>query len=142
MPTRNRKESRYYKKYRKILEPGTCQFCDLTAEHEQVVESTTFFWIAENIFPYSTWDDQRVAKHLLLIPKKHTETLSDLTTEEASEFVEMLGTYEAQGYNVYARAPQSEIKTVPHQHTHLIKPKGKRLKAMVYVKKPYVRLVR
>lgn len=142
MPTRNRRESNYYKKYRGILPTGTCQFCDLTADKGEVVQVTEYFWIITNMFPYTSWDDQRVEDHLMIIPKKHTETLSDLTPEEANEYVHLLGSYEARGYNVYARAPQSTIKTVPHQHTHLIKPKGKRIKAMIYVDKPYVRFIR
>ena len=78
----------------------------------------------------------------MVIPKKHIDSLNDLTTDEAVEFVGLIGSYESRGYNVWARAPQSVIKSVVHQHTHLIKPGTKKKRFVLYNKKPYIRLTR
>jgi len=142
MPYRNRRQTKPYKKYIKTLGPGQCQFCEITSESEQFVEQTASFEVVRNIFPYTMWDEQGVSDHLLLLPKKHTDTLSDLTPEEAQEFVKLMSRYENKGYNVYARAPGSHIKSVYHQHTHLIKSDHRRLKTLFYFGRSHIRFMR
>ena len=78
----------------------------------------------------------------MIVPKKHTDTLSDLTRDEAVEYVDLLGSYESKGYNVWARAAQSTIKSVVHQHTHLIKSAGKAHRFIFFIRKPYLRLIK
>jgi diadenosine tetraphosphate (Ap4A) HIT family hydrolase len=78
----------------------------------------------------------------MIVPLKHTNTLSDLTADESIEFVGLLASYESKGFNVYARAPHSTMKTVEHQHTHLIKPSTKKTKLLLYIRKPYIRLIK
>ena len=116
-----------------------CVFCNLDEKNEQFVSETKYFKIVRNIFGYSLWDSQRVADHLMIVPKKHTDSLNDLPKEAAVEFVGLLGQYEAKHYNVYARASSSVMKTVVHQHTHLIKPSGKPRKLVFLWRKPYIR---
>jgi diadenosine tetraphosphate (Ap4A) HIT family hydrolase len=78
----------------------------------------------------------------MVIPKKHTDTLADLSEREALEYVKLISSYEANGYNVYARAPSSKTKSIVHQHTHLIKPDEKSIKFLMYIKTPHVRIVK
>ena len=40
------------------------------------------------------------------------------------QYVDLIEEYEQIGYNIYARAPASVIKSIQHQHTHLIKTAG------------------
>jgi diadenosine tetraphosphate (Ap4A) HIT family hydrolase len=137
---RSRKESRTYGKYRKKLHPEACDFCDVQAGDPQFISETANFKVIRNIFPYSMWDGQRVADHLMVLPRQHTDTLQDLTPRQAQEFVQLISAYEGKGYNVYARAPTSRIKTVVHQHTHLIKPSGPVRKLVFMIRRPYMRI--
>lgn len=138
--TRSRKEVETYRKYMKsVPKSEKCVFCAIDKNTNQLVEETGYFKIVRNIFGYSLWDSQRVADHLMIVPKKHTDSLNDLPKDAAVEFVNLLGQYEAKHYNVYARAPSSIMKTVIHHHTHLIKPAGKPKRLVFLWRKPYIR---
>lgn len=139
--TRSRKEFSTYKKHIKALGPDdACQFCEINESSDQLVSMTDNFKVIRNIFGYSIWDSQKVADHLMIIPVQHTDTLADISAAASKEFLETISTYEQNGYNIYARAPVSNMKSVVHQHTHLIKLGGKRVRAFVHVKKPYIRI--
>lgn len=139
--TRSRKQSLKYDAYRARLDDSHCQFCTIKAGDTQLVAETAHFKVVHNLFPYSFWDSQRVVDHLMILPKQHTDTLKDLTPNEAAEFVQLMSDYENQGYNVYARAPSSSVKTVVHQHTHLIKTAGGLRRLVFMLRRPYVRIV-
>jgi diadenosine tetraphosphate (Ap4A) HIT family hydrolase len=131
-----------YNRYRKKSKVVGCEFCKIGQGSQQLVAQHKYFNVIKNIFPYSLWDNQKVADHLMIVPKKHTDTLADLTAAEASEYVKLLAEYEKNHYNVYARAPSSSIKTISHQHTHLIKPQGGARKFVFLLRKPfYIRFV-
>lgn len=115
-----------------------CQFCELTAASDEVVSMHKHFKIIKNIFPYDNWDARDVYDHLMITPVVHTESLSTLGDEAAIEFVKLVSSYEKQGYDVYARSPMSTLKSVPHQHTHLIKTGGKKHKGVLHLQKPYI----
>ncbi len=130
--TRSRKDHRRYKRYQQNRGAGgDCIFCEMNENTEQILEQTEHFKIIRNIFAYSRWDEQSVTDHLLVAPKQHTDTLKDLTPLESQEFVRIITDYEDQGYNIYARAPGSNMKSIVHQHTHLIKTAGKLKKSVV-----------
>lgn len=138
---RTRKEEKVYRKYRKkIKASGECQFCKIAEGHDQFIKETGSFVVIRNRFPYSIWDSQRVTDHLMVVPKRHTDTLSDITPDQASEYLHLIGSYERKGYDVFARHPGSKIKSVFHQHTHLIHTDGKILKTLLYKKKPFIRI--
>lgn len=139
--TRSRKEVKTYNKHMKsVPKSSSCVFCAIDGNTDQLVAETKYFKIVRNIFGYSLWDSQKVADHLMVVPKQHTDSLNKLSKEAAVEFVSILGEYESKQYNVYARAPASIMKTVIHQHTHLIKPSGKPRKLVFLWRKPYIRL--
>ena len=140
--TRSRKQVKDYRKHRKnTTKPDGCAFCLIDIKSSQFISETMHFKIIRNIFGYSLWDSQRVDDHLMIVPKVHTDNLSKLPEKAAIEFVKILGEYEAKHYNVYARAPASVMKTVVHQHTHLIKPSGKPRRFIFFLRKPYVRFI-
>lgn len=141
--TRSRKQVKIYTNHRKhVKKQGIeCEFCEITSKSNQFIKDREYFKLIRNIFPYTVWDDQVVSDHLLLVPKMHTDTLSEVPEKAAKEFISILSAYESEGYNILARAPDSGMKSVPHQHTHLIKLKKQRIKLLFFIRKPYIRLI-
>ena len=130
-----------YDRYRKNLPAdASCIFCEIKAGDNQFITETEHFKLIYNTFPYSYWDNNKVDEHLMIVPKQHTDTLKDLSFIESREYIEQISKYENLGYNIYARTPGSNTKSIIHQHTHLIKsiPKPKKtlgLKAKLRFKK-------
>ncbi len=119
---RSRKDAIAYKKYLASLRPEDgCQFCSMTREDSQYVAETDHFFIIRNLFPYSSWDNQTVAEHLMIIPRRHVTTLKQLSFAASKEYVDTISDYEHGGYSIYSRSPGSHSRSVAHQHTHLIK---------------------
>jgi len=138
MPRKRSTELRYNThRKRNSHSDDVCDFCNFTVELKQIVAETKHFWISDNIFPYDLWDDHEVAEHLIVVPKQHTESIQTFGTEQKTEFVDILGAYETDGYSIYARAPSNKSKTVPHQHTHLIKLQGTAKRIRIHTVKPY-----
>lgn len=140
--TRSRKEQIQYKKYLKTVNKDVCVFCDIKKGSDQLISTTKYFKVIINIFPYSVWDGQKVADHLMVTPKKHTDSLKNMPDSQKVEYVNLIEAYEKEGYNIYARAPVSKMKSIVHQHTHLIKTEGAHKKLIVLSTKPYVRIVK
>ena len=78
-----------------------------------------------------------VTDHLMIIPKRHVDSMSDLSKEEKLDLINLMADYEAKGYNVYSREKESNMKSVVHQHTHLIKTKNNKAHFVLYFRKPY-----
>lgn len=140
MPSRSYKAEIHYRSKRKNTKkiPG-CHFCNFdhdTKKHE-VVKVYDNFWLVKNIFPYDIWDDQGVEHHMLIVPKRHINSIGDMNEAEMLEYVEIVGLYDLEGYSVYARSSHNVVKSVVHQHTHLLKLDSKEISFMVYNKKPY-----
>ncbi len=120
-----------------------CPFCSINQYSPQFIEETSMFQVIRNIAPYSIWDGQGVSDHLMIIPKWHTEKLGDLDGDAASEFLKLVDKYEERGYSLFARAPLSKMKSVIHQHTHLILSNSKHKNFILYFRKPfYLRISR
>lgn len=113
-----------------------CPFCDAQSKKESIAE-TKHTRIVKNRVSYDLWELRQVTDHLLLLPKRHVLSFSALTKEEKLDVITTIGEYEDRGYNVYARAPTNAQRSVPHQHTHLIKTEGPQGKFMLFIKKPY-----
>jgi hypothetical protein len=78
----------------------------------------------------------------MLVPHEHTDTIASLSEAARLEFVQQISAYEENGYHVYARATKSQTKSIPHQHTHLIKCVGRPTKMAFYILKPYINFQR
>lgn len=141
MPTRtNAARKAYINHLRKLPKDLKCEFCLFDASYPQFIKKTKSFKVVKNIFPYSSWDFTRTDDHIMVIPSRHIDRLAELKSSEMVEYMDLIGSYESQGYNIYARAPQSGNKSVLHQHTHLIKPVGRVHKFMFYLERPYIRI--
>lgn len=139
--TRSRKEEKEYSKHLKSVNRAGCAFCPIKKGDNQFVEGTNSFKIIRNIFAYSLWDGQKVTDHMMITPKKHTDSLANMKPAEKIEYVNIVEKYEKLGYNIYSRAPSSAIKSIVHQHTHLIKTEGDSKKFVMLLRKPYIRIV-
>lgn len=136
MSTRKRKSHIAYEQYRKTLDKNQCQFCTFSLEDQHVLHELKAFWIVKNIFPYDIWDNSSVVNHLMLVPKRHIDSIAHFDHYEREEYVEVLAKYEGQGFSIYARAPGNIIKSVVHQHTHLIKIDNSIKKFMLFSSRP------
>lgn len=136
-----RKNRRIYDRYnlndKKILK-DTCSFpfCNKDNIQEILYQNTSMYVIANRI-PYDVFEGCRVVDHLMIIPKRHVETLADFTEQEQTDQMTIAGEYEKRGYGVYARGVKSITRSVDHQHTHLIRLGGGRPKIFIYLLKPY-----
>lgn len=141
---RSRKDKRAYTQYLRSLGPAKgCQFCALQPGDSQFMLESTYFMVIRNRFPYILWDTKPVEEHLMLVPKQHTITLKNLTAEESQEYVAFISDYEHKGYNIYARSPGSSMKSVIHQHTHLIKlSPTRRRRLIITTVKPFIKIAR
>lgn len=93
--------------------------------------------VIPNAVPYEFWDQHRISEHLMIIPKRHVEHLSDLTDAERVELMEVIAKYEDAGYSSYNRSHANTERTVPHKHIHLLKNDGPRIKSVFYLARPY-----
>lgn len=139
---RSRKEEKTYKTYLKGIDHTGCVFCQIQAGSDQLVEETKYFKIIKNLFAYSIWDGQQVVDHLMIVPKTHTDTLANMTDSQKIEYVNLIEKYEKLHYNTYTRVPSSTVKSISHQHTHLIKLEGYTKWFVLLIRKPYFRLAR
>lgn len=130
----------HYRKTRKLyntrLRKNSCPFCDPATIKNQI-KVTKHSYIVPNLTQYDMWEMLDVVGHLLVVPKRHVLSLKELTDEEKLDHMNIIAAYEAEGYNIYARSVDSSTRSVPHQHTHLIKASGKRAKAVLFLQKPY-----
>ena len=116
-----------------------CPFCVPT--DGTIIRESKQTRIVRNIFPYDLWEFRDVRDHLLIVPKRHVKSLSQLSEKEQDEIMRLIVEFEALNYNVYARSTDSVKKTIPaHQHTHLIKTADKHPSVAFYLAKPYLLL--
>ena len=111
---------------------AACEFCQLKATDDQIVQDAGSFWVARNLYPYTIWDSFFVDEHLMLIPKRHIDSIGGLYVDERVQFAELLADYEAVGYSIYGRAANNGAKSIAHQHTHLIKVSSRKLHSLLY----------
>lgn len=139
---RSRKEEKKYDKWKKTADTSICIFCDVKKGESRFVESTKHFNVIKNEFPYTLWDNQTVTDHLMITPKKHTTSLSTFTDPEKIEYFDLVQKYESKGYNIFERAPETKTRSIPHQHTHLIKQADDFIKFIFSIHKPYLRITK
>ena len=130
----------HYRKTRKQYENNKkksgCPFCDAARREEILFENDDVF-IVHNLTKYDVWELHDVHEHLLVIPKRHVESLKELTDTEKLALTNVIADYESRGYSIYARGVGFARRSVAHQHTHLIKADNKDPKFSLFIKKPY-----
>jgi len=113
-----------------------CPFCDV--KPKEILSKNKSAIVIRNIYGYQYWEHLVVTDHLMIVPIRHVESISKLSKSERSDLMELMSEYESKGYNLYAREKDNVIKSVDHQHTHLIKTKNTRAKFSLYIKHPYL----
>ena len=137
--SRKRGNEKRCTEHRRKNKSSSCDFCRLVeTDTSQVVSRHRHCLVIKNLFGYDIWDDRGVEEHLMIIPKRHVDSLADLTDEEMAEYIKIMTKYEKSGYSIYARSPGNTSKSIVHQHTHLIKIDDKSKKWIFYLKKPHV----
>ncbi len=129
-----RKTRKIYKSYPK---PKVCNFCD-PETLKNIIHETPYSYIVPNRVFYDVWEMHNVTDHLLLMPKRHVHTFSELTDGEKLDIMHLVGEYESKEYNVYARASKNKQRSVSHQHTHLIKTHHKPARISLTIRRPYL----
>ena len=125
------------KSYKSAPKVKGCPFCN-TEGQGAIVQESRHAYVMENKFGYDLWEFRNVSEHLMVIPKRHVKSIAELTTDERKDIIDILSAYEAENYNIYARAVESVQRTVPlHQHTHLIKTDNKQAHGALFLRKPY-----
>lgn len=136
---RSRKAIKNYKPEATMKEQrsgsGSCPFCFL---ENNTLKLTKHNAVIENTYGYQYWESMHVVEHLMIIPFRHIESIQDLTDQEKIDTINLIAEYEAKGFNVYARERDNTHKSIPHQHTHLIKTANQRASFVLYIKKPYI----
>ena len=137
---RDSKGELIYREYLKnhVLAKNICVFCEIKKGSSEIVTKYSHFNVVTNAFPYTLWDSCRVTEHMMIVPLRHIESTSKFTPEEVAEHHAISSDYEKKGYDLYARGLSSNMKSIPHQHTHLIKTDGKKINGLVYVEEPLV----
>ncbi|MDB5169175.1 MAG: hypothetical protein JWO41_531 [Candidatus Saccharibacteria bacterium] len=137
---RSRKLEKHYNpdKSHKQLRKGAkkCPFCEDAGN--LLVKNYLHASVIKNLYPYQYWEFMKVTSHLMVVPSRHIESLHDLTEDERAEVMAIIADYQEQGYNIYAREKDNSSKSVPHQHTHLIKTNNKRANFFLFLRKPYL----
>jgi diadenosine tetraphosphate (Ap4A) HIT family hydrolase len=109
---------------RELEADGTCFMCydNLLAYKNNKIEFETTHWIAtKNAYPY-----EHTTLHMLLIPRRHVRSLSDLSKEERADLIEAIVEVEKQfnldSYAVGMRCGDFRYNggSVEHLHAHII----------------------
>lgn len=140
MTCRSPKTLKRYRKRQAVcggFDKNTCPFCKIDNTVTDILHDGKYFYVIYNAFPYDIWDGQGVTDHLMITPKRHVCSVSEFTGDEAREFQTLLAEYEFQNYSVYFRHKDNIMKSVEHQHTHLMKFNDKKLKINLYISRPY-----
>lgn len=139
---RNRKEElRYRKQIAARPKSAICTFCDKDNLVDEIISELKNFIIITNRFPYTLWDSSTVVEQLMVVPKRHIHSIQDFSRDEIIEHHKLTSEYEIAGYDVYARSNSSNMKSIAHQHTHLIKTNGIKIKGLIYNERPLIHVI-
>lgn len=118
-PWRQEYVSKTTKEKEKTKDPKNCPFCTIDEELEIVKTKKTF--IHANKYPYS-------AGHLLIIPKRHINKTTELTSVERKELFNLidLSIYsldlymKPEGYNIGCSIGRIAGESINHLHFHVL----------------------
>jgi diadenosine tetraphosphate (Ap4A) HIT family hydrolase len=116
-----------------------CSLCLATTSSDRIIDEGVTMVVVRNRVAYEIFEGRKTTgEHFMIVPRRHVESLAELTDDEKIEMVVIASKYESDGYNIYARAVGSAARSQKHQHTHLIKLQEKFPKVMLYIEKPYI----
>lgn len=125
-----------YKRYKSFPKADDCTFCedDMAAKAVHVTEHA---YVIPNRVSYDLWEFHAVTQHLMIVPKRHVHSFAELGPEARLDIMDLMAAYELEGFNVYARAVGSTVRSVQHQHTHLIKTDTRHPRGGLVLRQPY-----
>ncbi len=123
-------------KYKSRQNVNGCPFCSASTLEKAVYEDN-FVYVVPNLTQYDLWELHDVEDHLLVIPRRHVETLAELNDKERLAVFNQAANYELLGYNIYARGVGFVKRSVKHQHTHLIKVTNNKPRLALFLQSPY-----
>ena len=100
----------------------SCVFCEIDSHMSSVLLESEHFYLTQDKFPVTPG-------HLLIIPKRHITSLSDLSETEwydlrvvLEEACSLLKTGDNQitGFNIGINIGSDAGQTIPHLHVHVI----------------------
>ena len=121
-----RQDAAYKDVIQKIIKDGVCPFCpkNLTRYHKKPIIKTSRYWIlTENMYPYPG-----AKHHMILIHKKHIESIADISPAVWSELLELMRAETKKraiaGGTFYIRFGNTSYTgaSVTHLHANLISP--------------------
>lgn len=101
-----------------------CIFCKIAAGEV----GTTFVAATDNVVAFDDISPQAPA-HVLVVPKRHIESVQDLDPSESSLWAEMLDVVQQaavkkgvvdSGYRIVSNAGPDSGQEVPHLHIHVL----------------------
>lgn len=97
-----------------------CPLCeDISSRH--IKFSTETMIVMANDYPYHMYDGAAVEDHMMLVPRRHLHSLSQLDKQEQAEYWKLYIKLADMGYNTVTRPRSNKRRSVPgHVHTHLI----------------------
>jgi len=120
--SQHRSTGDYTEVLHKIIDDGVCPFCPshLTKYHKRPLVEKKFWWVTDNMYPYSP-----VKHHRLLIHKEHISHASELGTEAWMEAQQILneetGSLNIKGGTLIMRFGETRFTggSVSHLHAHI-----------------------
>jgi diadenosine tetraphosphate (Ap4A) HIT family hydrolase len=117
-------------------ERDACTLCHNIAE-SNIRMSTETMNVIPNRVHYDMFEGRRVIDHLMIVPKRHVESIGEFNDSEHGELMKIIAEYEKREYGFYGRGVGGSTRSVAHQHTHLIKLAHKAPHLIVHTTKPY-----
>ncbi len=105
-----------------------CMFCPegLMVVKKKIVHTGTFWFISPNEYPY-----EGTTVHVMIIPRRHVVSITDLQGDELSELIEMTRwvneKYAIEGATLFCRYGDTQYTggTIQHLHIHIAQGKKK-----------------
>ena len=118
---------------------ANCTFCHEYETKKRVIAENDTMFVIPNRVKYDMFEGQGVVDHLMVLPKRHAESIGEFTEKEKIDHLNIVAEYETKGYDTYARGVGNVARTVKHQHTHLIKGDNKQKwpRFLLFMSKPY-----
>lgn len=108
-------------KVKEYKERGICPFCKEGLKDQKIIRELNDIVVIENMFPYERKYDLKVEKHLLIIPKRHVQSIAELTKDEYRAMLDMESEYTPE--ITIQTGKKDTTRSVPqHLHRHIINP--------------------
>ncbi|HMQ95723.1 MAG TPA: hypothetical protein PKD19_00740 [Candidatus Saccharibacteria bacterium] len=128
----------YAKKAAQASPSSDCIFCPREAEKRKAWPARGYGAELAALPPYGHFAGYRVARHHMMLPREHTESMWSLDKYDLHRLIGVIASKQAEVASgggrllSYARSPDSLSKTVPHLHTHKFELLGERLVQFTY----------